>query len=71
MHFVDLFAGLGGFHLALRHLGHECVLASESDVTLRSFSFFGAIPGARRRYCAAACTINVPFMASCPELSHT
>lgn len=35
MRFVDLFAGLGGFHLALRRLGHECVFASEVDPELR------------------------------------
>lgn len=33
--FVDLFAGLGGFHLALGKLGHECVFASEIDSELR------------------------------------
>jgi DNA (cytosine-5)-methyltransferase 1 len=33
--FVDLFAGLGGFHVALHRLGFECVFASEVDPELR------------------------------------
>ena len=34
MKFIDLFSGLGGFHVALVQLGHECVFASEINKTL-------------------------------------
>jgi DNA (cytosine-5)-methyltransferase 1 len=47
MTFVDLFAGLGGFHRALASMGHECVFVSEIDEELREL-YAKNFPGSRR-----------------------
>ena len=46
MRFVDLFAGLGGFHIALRRLGHTCVFACEIEQGLQQLyeKNFGVTP---------------------------
>lgn len=44
--FIDLFAGIGGFHIAMQLLGGECVFASEIDEHAKKTYFlnFGKLP---------------------------
>ena len=35
LNFVDLFAGIGGFHTAIHSVGGKCVFASELDKNAR------------------------------------
>ncbi len=46
MRFIDLFCGLGGFHLALKSLRHVCVFACDIDEHLRQVytKNFGLVP---------------------------
>jgi DNA (cytosine-5)-methyltransferase 1 len=50
--FADCFAGLGGFHVALSKLGHECVFACELDEELRAIyrRNFGILPAGDIRH---------------------
>jgi len=56
LRFVDMFAGLGGFHVALSRLGHRCVFASEIDPLLRNLytKNFGVEPAGDIRTVAPA-----------------
>lgn len=46
LRFIDLFAGLGGFHVAMESLGAECVFAAEWEPSLQQLyqRNFGVVP---------------------------
>lgn len=50
LRFVDLFAGLGGFHVALSDLGHTCVFASEINPDLQKLYKCNFLMSSRRVY---------------------
>ena len=35
LNFIDIFCGIGGFHIALKNLGHKCVFACDIDKKCR------------------------------------
>ena len=39
LRFIDLFAGIGGFHLALTSFGAKCVFASEWDISAKNLYY--------------------------------
>lgn len=55
MRFADLFSGLGGFHVALSQLNHECVFASDINKELNNLYHenFGIKPSGDIRMVAA------------------
>ena len=42
--FIDLFAGVGGFHFAMHAVGGECVFASEWDLNAKKTYFASVVP---------------------------
>jgi DNA (cytosine-5)-methyltransferase 1 len=56
LRFIDLFSGLGGFHLALARFGHKAVFACELDPGLRELykQNFGLMPAGDIRTVAPA-----------------
>lgn len=46
LRFIDLFCGIGGFHVAMKSLGAECVFASDIDASCREtyFNNHGLMP---------------------------
>ena len=67
LRFINLLAGLGGFHHALASLGHECVFACEIDPELADLyekNFWNACAQATSERCALS---SFPHTTCCAQ----